>query len=58
VRLKNPKPEDLFWMGQVNTKNGTASDEIVKEHAKVIKQQNGVSNFVYKSWYYIFCSKK
>jgi hypothetical protein len=34
-------------MGQMNVKNGTETDEFVKEHAKVIGQQMGVTNFVY-----------
>jgi hypothetical protein len=36
-------------MWQVNDKNGTETDEVVKDQAKVIRQQTGVANFVYKN---------
>jgi hypothetical protein len=45
-------------MGQVNTKNGTATEEVVKEQAKVIGQQMGVAYFVYKTWYVLCCIKE
>jgi hypothetical protein len=34
----------------VNSKKGTAADEVVKKQAKVTGQQMGVTNFVYKNW--------
>jgi hypothetical protein len=33
----------------VNAKNGTATDEVVKEQAKVLGQQISVTSFVHKS---------
>jgi hypothetical protein len=44
-------------MGQMNVKNRTATEHVVKEQAKVIGQQISVTNFVYRNWY-VFCSKK
>jgi hypothetical protein len=44
-------------VGQVNVKNGTATDTVVKEQVKVIEEQMSGTNFVYKNWY-VFCSKK
>jgi hypothetical protein len=32
----------------VNAKNGIATDEVIKEHAKVLGQQVNVTNFVHK----------
>jgi hypothetical protein len=57
IRLNGTQLEDLIWTGQVNVKNGTAADEVVKEQAKVIGQQMGVTDFIYKISC-IFCSKK
>jgi hypothetical protein len=39
--LKGAKLEDLeavliIWLGQVNLKNGTATDEVIKEQVKVL----------------------
>jgi hypothetical protein len=34
-------------MGQVNAKNGMATDEVIKTQAKVTGQQIGVTHFVY-----------
>jgi hypothetical protein len=56
-RLKGAKLEEHAWMEQVNVKNVTEMDEVVKELVKVIGQQMVVTNFVYKNWY-VFCSKK
>jgi hypothetical protein len=46
----------VIWIGQVNVKNVTATDEVIKEEAKVIGQQMCVTQFVHKNWY-VFCSK-
>ncbi|XP_021916826.1 tigger transposable element-derived protein 6-like [Zootermopsis nevadensis] len=59
-RLKGAKHEDLedaliIWIGQVNARNGTTTDGVIKEQAKVIGQQMGVTNFVYSSgWLHRF----
>jgi hypothetical protein len=45
-------------MGQVNAKNGKATNEFDEERLKVFGHQKGISNFVHKCWYYVFCSKK
>jgi hypothetical protein len=29
----------VIWMGQMNAKNGTTTDEVIKEQAKVLGQQ-------------------
>jgi hypothetical protein len=52
-------PEDalIIWIGQVNTKNGTGPDKVIKEQAKLRGQQMSVTNFVHKCWY-VFCSRK
>jgi hypothetical protein len=55
------KVEDLedvliIWIGQVNVKNGTAADEVIKEQAKVTGQQMSVTNSVHQNWY-VFCYK-
>jgi hypothetical protein len=49
-RLKGTKLEDLehvlvTWMGQVNSKNGTATDEAVKEQVKVNWKADGCDRF-------------
>jgi hypothetical protein len=46
--LKGIKLKNIIWMGQMNVKNGTETDEFVKESAKVIGQQMSVSNSVYR----------
>jgi hypothetical protein len=46
--LKGIKLKNIIWMGQMNVRNGTETDEFVKEHAKVIGQQMGVTNSVYR----------
>jgi hypothetical protein len=59
-RLKGAKHEDLedaliIWIGQVNARNGTATDGVIKQQAKVIGQRMGVKNFVYSSgWLHRF----
>jgi hypothetical protein len=47
-RAKHQDAEDalIIWIGQVNAKNGTATDDIIKEQAKIIGQQTGVTNYV------------
>jgi hypothetical protein len=35
----------------VNVKNGTATDEVIKEQMKVFGQQMRVTNFVNKNWF-------
>jgi hypothetical protein len=44
-------PEDalVIWIGQVNVRNGTAADEVIKKQVKVIGQKLGMRNFVYSS---------
>jgi hypothetical protein len=51
--LKATKLEDLedmlgIWIGQVNMKNGAATDEVIKEQVEVPEQQISVTHFVYK----------
>jgi hypothetical protein len=46
--LKGAKLEELILSGQVNAKNGTATDEIVKEEVTEFGQQMGVTGFEYK----------
>jgi hypothetical protein len=36
----------IIWLQQVNAKNGTATDEIIKEQAKILGQQMGVTSYV------------
>jgi hypothetical protein len=38
----------------MNVKNGTATDGVIKEQAKIIGQQMSVTNFVQKIWYVFF----
>jgi hypothetical protein len=50
--LKDEKLKDLagslnIWERQMNAKNGTATDEVIKEQAKVLGQQMRVTNFVH-----------
>jgi urease gamma subunit len=57
--LNGAKLEDLedvliISIRQVNAKNGTETDEVMKEQAKVLGQQMNVTNFVHKKWY-VFC---
>jgi hypothetical protein len=52
--FKGTKFEDIedasvIWMGQVNVKNGTATDEVIKEEVKAVGQQ--MTNWLYKHWY-------
>lgn len=37
-----------IWIGQVNMKNGAATDEVIKEQVEVPEQQISVTHFVYK----------
>jgi hypothetical protein len=46
--LKGIKLKNIIWMGQMNVKNGSETDEFVKEHAKVIGQKMGVTNSVHR----------
>jgi hypothetical protein len=59
-RLKGEKLdlEDVLvtCIGKVNAKNITATDEVIKEQAKICEQQMSVTNSVHKNWY-VFCSK-
>lgn len=43
---EDPVDVVVIWTGLVNVKNGTASDEIIKEEMKLIGQYVGVVNFV------------
>jgi hypothetical protein len=59
--LKGAKLEDLedalvIRIGQVHTRNGTATAEVM-EQVNVSGQQMNLTNFVHKSWY-VFCYKK
>jgi hypothetical protein len=60
--LKGAKLEDfedvlVTWIWQVNSKNGTAADEVIKEQVKALGQQMSVTDFVHRSWH-VFCSRK
>jgi hypothetical protein len=51
--LKGGKLQDLddtlvTWIGQVNVKNGTAIDEVIKEQEKILGQQMTVTDFLHK----------
>jgi hypothetical protein len=50
--MKDAELEDLedmliIWIRQVNAKNGTKTDEVIKEQAKVLDQQMSEKSFVY-----------
>jgi hypothetical protein len=47
----------VIWIGQLHTNNETATDEVIKEQAKILGQQMSVTNFVKKK-FFLFCSKK
>jgi hypothetical protein len=38
VKLADPEDVLVIWIGQVNSKNGAATDEVIKEQAKVLGQ--------------------
>jgi hypothetical protein len=42
----------VIWKGQVNVKNGTATDEVIKEQSQVIGQQMSVTNFIHKNLFF------
>jgi hypothetical protein len=55
--LKEAKLEDLesalvIWIRQVNVNNVTATDEVIKEHEKVLGQQMNVANFIQLVMYF------
>jgi hypothetical protein len=55
--VKDAKLEGLKdVLSHLDSANGTAADEVIKEQAKVLGQQMSVTYFVHKNWY-IFCSE-
>jgi hypothetical protein len=55
-KLEDPKDASVIWIGHANEKNGTATDEIIKEQVLVPGQQMCITNFAHKNLY-VFCSK-
>jgi hypothetical protein len=49
AKLEDLEDELIIWTGQVNEKNGTATNEVVEEQAKVLEQQTNLTNFVHKN---------
>jgi hypothetical protein len=49
--------EDVLdiWIGQLNVRNGTAADEVIKEQMTVLGQQMNVTDIVHINCY-VFCS--
>jgi hypothetical protein len=52
--LKGEKREDfedtlIIWILQMNARNGTATDELIKGEAKVLGRQMSVTNFVHRN---------
>jgi hypothetical protein len=50
--LKGAKPGDLedvllIWIGKLNMKTGTATDEVIKEQGKVLGQQTATNSDMY-----------
>jgi hypothetical protein len=43
----------VIWTGQVNVKNGTATDEVTDEQVKILGRQMSVTNSVYKNCMYL-----
>lgn len=53
--LEVTKFEDLedalvIWLGQVNVKNETSTDEVIKEEVKAAGQQMSLANCSYRHW--------
>jgi hypothetical protein len=61
--LKDAKPEGLkdvlvMCIGQMNAKNGTATDEIIEKRAKVHGQQMGITDSTQKNGMYFALKNK
>jgi hypothetical protein len=44
--IENLEDASVIWIGQVNARNGTATDKVIKQRAKALGEQIGVINFV------------
>jgi hypothetical protein len=53
--VKTLKRRLLYGLGQVNAKNATPTDEVIKEKAKVLGHRMSVTDFCTQNWDLFFC---